>query len=234
MFKFSKSLQNFAALVGATAAFLALTQEAQTMPMPGVEIRPSVPGLQIQPSVPGVEIRPSVPGVQIRPQGEVRPMSPSDQPAMKPMMARGNIVEVAAANGSFKTLTAALKAAGLDKTLATGGPYTVFAPTDEAFAALPNGTVEQLLKPENRNTLVKILTYHVIRGENISTNLKSGPAMTLEGAPVRLKVSPVGVLVNTSKVVQADVRASNGVIHVIDKVMLPPRSPARPPSRPQR
>ena len=228
--KFSKSLKNFAALAGATGAFAVLPVLAQAIPMPGVQIQPSVPGIQIRPSVPGVQIQPSVPGVQIRPQGEVRPMPPSDEPAMKPMMARGNIVEVAAANGSFKTLTAALKAAGLDTTLATGGPYTVFAPTDEAFAALPKGTVEQLLKKENRDTLVKILTYHVIRGENVSTTLKSGPAMTLEGAPVRLNVSPVGVMVNTSKVVQADVRASNGVIHVIDKVMLPPR----PQSRPQR
>ena len=225
-------MKNFAALAGATGAFAVLPVLAQAIPLPGVQIQPSVPGVQIRPSVPGVgvEIQPSVPGVQIRPQGEVRPMPPSDEPAMKPMMARGNIVEVAAANGSFKTLTAALKAAGLDTTLATGGPYTVFAPTDEAFAALPKGTVEQLLKKENRDTLVKILTYHVIRGENVSTALKSGPAMTLEGAPVRLNVSPVGVMVNTSKVVQADVRASNGVIHVIDKVMLPPR----PQSRPQR
>ena len=214
--KFSKSVKNFAALAGATGAFAVLPVLAQAIPMPGVQIQPSVPG------------------VQIRPQGEVRPMPPSDEPAMKPMMARGNIVEVAAANGSFKTLTAALKAAGLDTTLATGGPYTVFAPTDEAFAALPKGTVEQLLKKENRDTLVKILTYHVIRGENVSTTLKSGPAMTLEGTPVRLNVSPVGVMVNTSKVVQADVRASNGVIHVIDKVMLPPRPQSRPQSRPQR
>lgn len=211
--KLSKSVKNFAAIAAAASAFAVLPALAQM-------------------SIPGVQIQPTAPGVEIRPQSDMKPMPTSEPPTMKPATARGNIVEVAAANGSFKTLIAALKAAGLDKTLASGGPYTVFAPTDAAFAALPKGTVEQLLKPENRDALVKILTYHVIRGENVSTSLKSGPAMTLEGAPVRLNVSPVGVLVNTSKVVQADVQASNGVIHVIDKVMLPPRPQSSPMRRP--
>lgn len=137
--------------------------------------------------------------------------------------ATGSIVDIASSNASFKTLTAALKAAGLDKALASGGPYTVFAPTDEAFAALPEGTVEELLKPENRDTLIQILTYHVVPGEKTSTMLESGTAETLAGAPVDVQVSSSGVMVNEAKVVQADIKANNGVIHVIDRVILPSR-----------
>ncbi|MEW6493706.1 MAG: fasciclin domain-containing protein [Cyanobacteriota bacterium] len=137
--------------------------------------------------------------------------------------ATGSIVDIASSNASFKTLTAALKAAGLDKALASGGPYTVFAPTDEAFAALPEGTIEELLKPENRDVLVQILTYHVVPGEQTSTMLKSGTTETLGGVPVEVKVSSNGVMVNDANVVQADIKANNGVIHVIDRVMLPSR-----------
>lgn len=204
MLKLSKSVKNLAAIAGAASAFVVLPALAQTM---------SAPGMQVQPSAPSAEIRT---------QSDMKPMQ-CDPRSMKPMMAGDNIVQVAEANGSFKTLVAALKAAGLDKTLASGGPYTVFAPTDAAFAALPKGTVETLLKPENRATLVKILTYHVVSGENLSTSLKSGSVQTLEGAPVQVNVNSTGVMVNTANVVTADVKASNGVIHVIDKVMLPPR-----------
>jgi uncharacterized surface protein with fasciclin (FAS1) repeats len=115
-----------------------------------------------------------------------------------------------------------LKAAGLDKALASGGPYTIFAPTDKAFDALPKGALAQLLKPENRDALVKILTYHVVEGENTSNTLKSGDANTLEGAPLKVSVNSSGVTVNDAKVIQKDVQASNGVIHVIDRVLLPP------------
>lgn len=226
--KLSESMKKFAAIAGAASAFAVLPALAQTMSVPGVETRPSVPGMEVRPSVPGIEVQPSAPGVQIRLQSDMKPMPSSDAPSMNQTSSKGNIVQVAEANGSFKTLTAALKAAGLDKTLASGGPYTVFAPTDAAFAALPEGTVEKLLKPENRATLVKILTYHVVSGENLSTSLKSGPVNTLEGAPVRVDVGPNGVMVNTAKVMKADVKASNGVIHVIDKVMLPPRPQTSP------
>jgi uncharacterized surface protein with fasciclin (FAS1) repeats len=116
-----------------------------------------------------------------------------------------------------------LKATGLDQKLASGGPYTIFAPTDEAFNALPEGVVEELLKPENRDTLIKILTYHVVQGEKSSSMLQSGATETLEGASVEVNVSSSGVMVNDAKVVQPDIQASNGVIHVIDKVILPPR-----------
>jgi uncharacterized surface protein with fasciclin (FAS1) repeats len=208
--KLSKSVKNFAAIVGAASAFAVLPALAQTMSAPGVEVSPSAPSLEVSP------------------QGEMKPMPSPETPSTNQTTAKGNIVQVAEANGSFKTLVAALKAAGLDKTLASGGPYTVFAPTDEAFAALPEGTVAKLLKPENKATLVKILTYHVVSGENLSTALKSGPVKTLEGASVGVKVSSAGVMVNTAKVVKADVKASNGVIHVIDKVMEPPSPQAAP------
>jgi uncharacterized surface protein with fasciclin (FAS1) repeats len=138
--------------------------------------------------------------------------------------ANSNLVAVAASNNSFKILTAALKATGLDQKLASGGPYTIFAPTDEAFDALPEGVVEELLKPENRDTLIKLLTYHVVQGEKSSSTLQSGATETLEGASVEVNVSSSGVMVNDAKVVQPDIQASNGVIHVIDKVILPPRS----------
>jgi len=137
--------------------------------------------------------------------------------------ANSNLVAVAASNNSFKILTAALKATGLDQKLASGGPYTIFAPRDEAFDALPEGVVEELLKPENRDTLIKILTYHVVQGEKSSSTLQSGATETLEGASVQVNVSSSGVMVNDAKVIQADIQASNGIIHVIDKVILPPR-----------
>lgn len=225
--KLSKSVKNLAAIAGAASAFAVLPALAQTMSFPGVQIQPTVPGVQIQ-TVPGSPIQPTAPRgqlLQIRPQSnEMKPMQPAETPGTSQMKAKGNIVQVAEANGSFKTLTAALKAAGLDKALATGGPYTVFAPTDAAFAALPRGTVENLLKPKNKADLVKILTYHVVSGENLSTSLKSGSVKTLEGARVRVRVGSTGVTVNAANVVTADVKASNGVIHVIDKVLLPPRS----------
>ncbi|MGV0024590.1 fasciclin domain-containing protein [Phormidesmis priestleyi] len=132
------------------------------------------------------------------------------------------IVGIASTNGSFKTLTAALKAAGLVETLNGAGPFTVFAPTDAAFAKLPKGTVEMLLKPENKAKLVKILTYHVVPGEVLSTSLKPGKVKTVEGSPVSVMVGTGGVMVNNSKVTGADIKASNGVIHVVDTVLMPP------------
>lgn len=136
--------------------------------------------------------------------------------------AEGTIVEVASANDSFKTLVAAIKAAELAETLSGEGPFTVFAPTEEAFAALPAGTVDTLLKPENKDKLVKILTYHVVPAKAVSTDLESGDVSTVAGAPVKVTVESGAVTVNNANVVQADVMGSNGVIHVIDKVLLPP------------
>jgi uncharacterized surface protein with fasciclin (FAS1) repeats len=130
------------------------------------------------------------------------------------------IVDIATSADSFKTLTAALKAADLVVVLQGEGPFTVFAPTDEAFAALPEGTIEELLKPENKDKLVKILTYHVVPGAVMSTDLKAGEITTVEGSKVMIELGD-SVKVNDAKVVQADIKASNGVIHVIDQVIIP-------------
>lgn len=132
------------------------------------------------------------------------------------------IAEIASGNDAFTTLVAALEAAGLVETLMGEGPYTVFAPTDEAFAALPEGTLEELLKPENRDRLVELLTYHVVPGSVSSGDLESGEVTTVAGEPIMVEVNPGAVMVNDASVIQADIPASNGVIHVIDKVIMPP------------
>jgi uncharacterized surface protein with fasciclin (FAS1) repeats len=131
-----------------------------------------------------------------------------------------DIVDTAIAAGKFKTLAAALKAAGLVDALKGSGPFTVFAPTDDAFAKLPAGTVEALLKPENKEKLVSILTYHVVSGKVMAKDVKTSSSPTLNGQQVDLKVEG-GVTVDGAKVSAADVVASNGVIHVIDSVILP-------------
>jgi len=132
-----------------------------------------------------------------------------------------DIVDTAAEAGSFETLLAAATAAGLVDTLKGDGPFTVFAPTDEAFAALPEGTVESLLMEENRDQLVAILTYHVVPGKVMSTDLQDDMmAATVNGADVMIDLDN-GVMVNEATVVTADIEASNGVIHVIDSVILP-------------
>lgn len=145
--------------------------------------------------------------------------------AAKPARAAtGDIIDVAVGAGSFKTLAAALGAAGLVDTLKTSGPFTVFAPTDAAFAKLPAGTVENLLKPENRAQLISILTYHVVPGKITSNQLldKVTPATTVQGRKATIDGRNGRVTVNGVGVIAADVGASNGVIHVIDTVLMPP------------
>jgi len=134
-----------------------------------------------------------------------------------------DIVDTAAKAGQFNTLAAALKAAGLIETLKGQGPFTVFAPTDAAFAKLPAGTVDNLLKPENKAKLVQILTYHVVPGKIMSASLagKKTDAKTVEGDDLAIDATMGGVTVNGAKVVSADVAADNGVIHVIDTVVIP-------------
>ena len=134
---------------------------------------------------------------------------------------KSDIVAVAAGAGSFNTLVAAVKAAGLVETLQGPGPFTVFAPTDEAFAKLPKGTVEDLLKPENKEKLVSILTYHVVPGKVMAADVKTMKAKTVNGKELDVKVKSGAVTVDNAKVVKTDVAASNGVIHVIDTVVLP-------------
>jgi uncharacterized surface protein with fasciclin (FAS1) repeats len=135
------------------------------------------------------------------------------------------IVETAAEAGQFETLVAAVDAAGLTETLEGEGPFTVFAPTDAAFAKLPEGTVETLLQPENKDRLVQILTYHVVSGEVTSDAVSPDEAAeltTVEGQSLTVEVKDGSVMVNdTAEVVKADVKASNGVIHAIDTVLMP-------------
>ena len=132
-----------------------------------------------------------------------------------------DIVDIAAGNDAFSTLVAAVTAADLVETLKGDGPFTVFAPTDDAFAALPEGTVEDLLKPENKDQLVAVLTYHVVPGKVMSGDLSDGMmAGTVQGGRVTIGTEG-GVTVDGANVMQADIEASNGVIHVIDGVILP-------------
>ena len=136
--------------------------------------------------------------------------------------AKKDIVDTAVSAGSFKTLVAAVKAAGLVDTLKGTGPFTVFAPTDEAFAKLPAGTVEELLKPENKDKLVAILTYHVVPAKAMAKDVAGLPtAKTVNGKELKLKADGGNVMVDKAKVTKADIECSNGVIHVIDTVLMP-------------
>ncbi|WP_353229736.1 fasciclin domain-containing protein [Novosphingobium sp.] len=135
-----------------------------------------------------------------------------------------DIVDTAVAAGQFKTLAAALGAAGLVDTLKGKGPFTVFAPTDAAFAKLPAGTIDTLLKPENKGALTAILTYHVVAGKvPAATVVKLTEAKTVNGASVTVKVVGGTVMINDAQVTTADIMTSNGVIHVIDTVLMPPK-----------
>jgi uncharacterized surface protein with fasciclin (FAS1) repeats len=146
------------------------------------------------------------------------------EPAMKK---KTTIVDIAAKGKQFTTLVAALKAADLVDTLAGEGPFTVFAPTNAAFAKLPKGTVANLLKPENKEKLKAILTYHVVSGAVPSTKLKNGQKVaTVEGSSISVGINKGGVKLNNAHVIKADIKASNGIIHVIDTVIMPPAAPA--------
>jgi len=143
--------------------------------------------------------------------------------AISGMANAADIVDTAAGAGSFNTLVAAVEAAGLVETLKGTGPFTVFAPTDEAFAKLPAGTVENLLKPENKDQLIAVLTYHVVPGKTMSSDLAGQDieVATVQGEMVEIDATNGGVMVDQANVVQADIEADNGVIHVIDAVILP-------------
>lgn len=137
--------------------------------------------------------------------------------------AQKDIVDTAIEAGQFKTLAAALEAAGLVATLKGEGPFTVFAPTDEAFAKLPAGTVENLLKPENKDKLTAILTYHVVPGRVMAADVAGiDEAKTVNGKMIDVEVDGNSVKVNDAAVTAADIAASNGIIHIVDKVILPP------------
>ncbi|NBB77895.1 MAG: fasciclin domain-containing protein [Verrucomicrobia bacterium] len=135
--------------------------------------------------------------------------------------AKPDIVDTAIAAGSFDTLVAAVQAAELVETLKGDGPFTVFAPTDEAFAALPEGTVESLLLPENKDKLASILTYHVVAGKVMAADVASGEVPTVNGETATVEVSDSGVTIEGANIVKTDIVTGNGVIHVIDAVILP-------------
>ena len=222
-----------------------ITCEAATMPSTMPSSIQTVPG-ETMPATPRTKGSPSKPvsssdsmQAPTQPSGQspstmeapttAQPTSgdTSDQPMAMPATApstakKDNLIARAESQGSFKTLMTALKAADLTETLACKGPYTVFAPTDAAFAALPKGTLEKLLRPENKAILVKLLTYHVVSGEVMAKALKAGSQVTVEGNPLTVKLNGKQVMINNAKVVRSDVTASNGVIHAIDKVIVPP------------
>jgi uncharacterized surface protein with fasciclin (FAS1) repeats len=133
----------------------------------------------------------------------------------------GTIADLAASSSGLSTLAAALDAAGLTETLQGAGPFTVFAPSDDAFAALPPGLLDALLLPENKDALTKILTYHVVPGTVMAADVMDGDVATVEGQSITLSTTD-GVTVNGATVLEADITADNGVIHVIDAVLLPP------------
>ena len=147
--------------------------------------------------------------------------SMSESMSEAPMEEAGTIVDVAAGNPDFETLVAAVTAADLVETLSGDGPFTVFAPTDDAFDALPEGLLDALLLPENKDALTSILTYHVVSGEVMAADVTAGDVETVEGSTIAITTDG-GVMVNDANVVTTDVDASNGVIHVIDKVIVPP------------
>ena len=218
----SNLLKKLAGLVGVASVLMGFPVGAQQQggalnPTPSIFNEPPYNRRSTEPNP---EASPSTP---IEPTPEASPsMPPAGEPTTE--TPSDTVVAVAAANESFKTLTAALEAAGLTQTLAGTGPFTVFAPTDEAFAALPQEAVQALMKPENKEILVKILTYHVVPGKVQSSDLKSGEIQTVEGSPMMVMIEQSKVVVgqNSANVTQADIQASNGVIHVIDKVLLPP------------
>lgn len=142
------------------------------------------------------------------------------------MTEKMNVVETAMNNSEFSTLVAAVKAAGLAETLSGAGPFTIFAPTNEAFEKLPEGTVETLLKPENKEKLIEILTYHVVAGKVMAADVKTMMATTVNGSDASLKVTDDGVTIDAANIINTDIEASNGVIHVIDAVLLPKKETA--------
>jgi uncharacterized surface protein with fasciclin (FAS1) repeats len=219
--KANHSVRQLIGLVGAVAAgaLVALPALAQVNSTPSIFNEAPYNGSVTTQETP--ETIESAPAAEM-PEPAPAPEAEASEESETAAASEESIVDVASAAGQFETLTAALTAAGLTEVLEGEGPYTVFAPTDEAFAALPEGTVEELLRPENRDKLVQVLTYHVVPGEVTSTQLSSGEVETVEGTPVTVTVDGEVVTVNDATVTQPDITASNGVIHVVDQVILPP------------
>ncbi|MEH2421184.1 MAG: fasciclin domain-containing protein [Nostoc sp.] len=187
---------------------------------PGTPSETAPPTPRTPRTIPDAKPQPSTPPTQVPSTGTPTPTSPG--PGASDNQGK-NLLALAESNASFTTLTKALKAAGLTATLQGKDNLTIFAPTDAAFAKLPPDALQELLKPANKEVLIKILTYHVVPGKVLSTDLKSGEVKSLEGGTINVKVDPAtGVTVNDAKVTQADITGTNGVIHAIDQVILPP------------
>jgi uncharacterized surface protein with fasciclin (FAS1) repeats len=201
--------------------------EVPTAPTTLPPIPESTPPSTLPPSgeTPGITPPSTTPDKPSTPSTPDKPSSgsPSETPgAGKP--GSDNILKALSGKPQFKTLTKALEAAGLTETLQGAGPFTIFAPTDAAFAKLPQDAVRDLLKKENKEVLVKLLTYHVVNGNVLSSDLKTGEVKSLQGDPISVKVDAAkgGVTVNDAKVMGPDMKGTNGVIHEIDNVILPP------------
>ncbi len=217
-----KRLVTLLGIVGASlAASFPLVAQGQGVLNPRPSIFNEPPYNRTPGTTPGTT-PPVTPAPPTAPAPVTPPTAPTTPPQGETSGAANNIVALAAANSSFRTLTTALQAAGLTETLSGAGPFTVFAPTDEAFAALPQDALQELLRPENRQLLVQILTYHVVPARVQSNELQPGEVKTIEGEAVNVKTSADGVTVNDARVVQPDIEASNGIIHAIDRVLLPP------------
>ena len=228
---FQKSIAaSLGAAIVSTGLFVSISSHAQSG-TPGTTTSPSTrPTPSQSPSsggsmgTPGTTTTPSG-GMSTPSGGMSTPSGGMSTPAKTPKAtapAGKTIVSIASGNKNFSTLVTALKAADLVETLSAEGPYTVFAPTNAAFAKIPKATLANLLKPENKEQLKKVLTYHVVSGAVTSKMLKSGKVATVEGGNVTVKISGKNVRVNDAKVIIADVKASNGVIHAIDTVLMPP------------
>ncbi len=173
------------------------------------------------------------PGATEHPQATEHPKATEHPEASKKSADGNDLVTVARHADGFETLVAAIEAAGLVNVLQGEGPFTVFAPTDAAFASLPDGTVENLLKPQNKARLTSILTYHVIEGKVMAADVKSMKAGTVQGQDLSIEVKDGTVMVGDAKVIETDIIASNGVIHVIDGVLMPrPADQAKPRDHP--
>jgi uncharacterized surface protein with fasciclin (FAS1) repeats len=208
---FSKSIAaTLGAAVVATGLFASISSHAQSG-TPGTTTTPT-------PTTTPATTTPS--GDSMGKPGTTTPGGSTSTPTKKAPTGK-TIVTLAAGNKNFTTLVKALKAADLVDTLSAEGPYTVFAPTNAAFAKLPKATLAKLLKPENQEQLKKVLTYHVVPGAVTSKQLKSGSVATVEGSNVTVKIKGKKVMVNNATVILADVKASNGVIHAIDTVLIP-------------
>lgn len=216
-FMFQKSIAaTLGAAIVSTGLFVSISSHAQSV-TPGTTTSPSTRPTPAQSPSSGGSM--GNPGTMTTPSGGMS--TPAKTPKTTAPTGK-TIVSIASGNKKFSTLVTALKAADLVETLSAAGPFTVFAPTNAAFAKLPKATLANLLKPENKEQLQKILTYHVVSGAVTSKMLKSGRVATVEGSNVTVRIRGKKVRVNNAKVIMADVKASNGVIHAIDTVLMPP------------